>query len=141
MVASIKVSAPPIDAQWKAINWTTMEQHVLKLQMRIAKATREGKCGKAKALQWILTHSKAAKLLAVKRVSQNKGSKTPGIDGIIWNTDARCMAAVNQLSRKGHVKIMSKATPYDPFYETYLKERKPKKLGRNSWFDPVLAAL
>jgi RNA-directed DNA polymerase len=63
--------------------------------MRIAKATREGKRGKAKALQWILTHSRAAKLLAVRRVSQNKGSKTPGIDGIIWNTDARCMAAVN----------------------------------------------
>ncbi|WP_413466699.1 hypothetical protein [Photobacterium sp.] len=40
MVASIEVSAPPIDAQWKAINWTAMEQLVLKLQMRIAKATR-----------------------------------------------------------------------------------------------------
>ena len=88
MVASIEVSAPSIDAQWKAINWKAMEQYVLKLQMRIAKATREGKRGKAKALQWILTHSRAAKLLAVKRVSQNKGSKTSGIDGIIWNTDA-----------------------------------------------------
>ena len=43
--------------------------------MRIAKATREGKHGKAKALQWVLTRSKLAKLLAVKRVSQNKGSK------------------------------------------------------------------
>ncbi|MEZ9120586.1 reverse transcriptase N-terminal domain-containing protein, partial [Vibrio cyclitrophicus] len=40
---------------------------------------REGKHGKAKALQWILTHSRSAKLLAVKRVSQNKGSKTSGI--------------------------------------------------------------
>ena len=103
MVTSNEVSASPDgSSQWQSINWMTIEQHVLKLQMRIAKATREGKRGKAKALQWILTHSKAAKFLAVKRVSQNKGSKTPGIDGIIWNTDARCMAAVSQLSRKGY---------------------------------------
>lgn len=70
--------------------------------MRIAKATREGKHSKAKALQWILTHSRSAKLLAVKRVSQNKGSSTPEIDGVIWNTDARRMIAVDQLSRKGY---------------------------------------
>ncbi|RWX55126.1 maturase, partial [Photobacterium chitinilyticum] len=42
---------------------------------------------------------------------------------------------------KRHVKIMSKATPYDPFYEPFLKERKVKKQGRNSWFEPALAAL
>ncbi|AZG34006.1 group II intron reverse transcriptase/maturase [Shewanella psychromarinicola] len=102
MMASNEVSASPDNAQWQSINWRVVKQHVLKLQMRIAKATREGKHGKAKALQWILTHSTSAKLLAVKRVSQNKGSKTPGIDGIIWNSDARCIGAVNQLSRKGY---------------------------------------
>lgn len=102
MMTSNEVSASSYGAQWQSINWKVVEQHVLKLQVRIAKATREGKRGKAKALQWILTHSKSAKLLAVKRVSQNKGSKTPGIDGIIWNSDARRMAAVNQLSRKGY---------------------------------------
>lgn len=42
---------------------------------------------------------------------------------------------------KRHVKIMSKATPYDPFYKPFLKERKVKKQGRNSWFEPTLAAL
>ncbi len=118
MVASKEVSASPNGTQWQAIKWKAVEQHVLKLQIRIAKAVREGKHGKAKALQWILTHSKASKLLAVKRVSQNKGSKTPGIDGIIWNTDARCMAAVNQLSRKGY-----KAKPLRRIYI-------PKKNGK-----------
>lgn len=118
MVASNEVSASPNGTQWQAINWKAVEQHVLKLQIRIAKAIREGKRGKAKALQWILTHSKAAKLLAVKRVSQNKGSKTPGIDGIIWNTDARRVAAVNQLSRKGY-----KAKPLRRIYI-------PKKNGK-----------
>ena len=102
MITFNEVSASSYGTQWQSINWKAVEQQVLKLQMRIAKATREGKQGKVKALQWILTHSKSAKLLAVKRVSKNKGSKTPGIDGIIWNTDARCMTAVNQLSRKGY---------------------------------------
>ncbi|MEZ8193228.1 group II intron reverse transcriptase/maturase [Vibrio sp. F13] len=118
MVASKEVSASPNGTRWQSINWKAVEQHVLKLQIRIAKATREGKRSKAKALQWILTHSKAAKLLAVKRVSQNKGSKTPGIDGIIWNTDARRVAAVNQLSRKGY-----KAKPLRRIYI-------PKKNGK-----------
>lgn len=102
MISSHEVSAPSGSAQWQSIDWKAVERHVLRLQMRIAKAIREGKHGKAKALQWILTHSKAAKLLAVRRVSQNKGSKTPGIDGDIWNTDARRMAAVSLLSRKGY---------------------------------------
>lgn len=78
---------------------------MLRLQIRIAKAIQEGKYGKAKALQWVLTHSKAAKLLAIRRVSQNKGSKTPGIDGDIWDTDARRMASVSLLSRKGYRAI------------------------------------
>ena len=102
MMTSNEVSASSYGTQWQSIDWKSIEQKVLKLQMRIAKATRESKQGKVKALQWILTHSKSAKLLAVKRVSKNKGSKTPGIDGIIWNSDARRMAAVNQLSRKGY---------------------------------------
>ncbi len=102
MIISKEISASPDSAQWQSINWKAVEARVLKLQMRIAKATRDGKHGKANALQWILTHSRSAKLLAVKRVSQNKGSKTPGIDGVIWNTDTRRMKAVNQLSRKAY---------------------------------------
>ena len=94
MMISKEISASPDSVQWQSIDWKSVESHVLKLQMRIAKATREGKHGKVKALQWILTHSRSAKLLAVKRVSQNKGSKTSGIDGVIWNTDTRRMKAV-----------------------------------------------
>ena len=102
MMISNEISASSDSALWQSINWKAVEANVLKLQMRIAKATRDGKYGKAKALQWILTHSRSAKLLAVKRVSQNKGSKTPGIDGVVWNTDTRRLKAVNQLSRKAY---------------------------------------
>lgn len=63
------------DLKWKAIDWKTVEFHVQKLQLRIAKAVGSGRLRKAKALQWLLTHSFYAKLLAVKRITQNKGKK------------------------------------------------------------------
>ena len=71
------------DFTWETINWSQVEERVRRLQMRIAKATREGRYGKVKSLQWLLTHSLSAKLMAVKRVTQNSGSNTPGVDEII----------------------------------------------------------
>jgi RNA-directed DNA polymerase len=71
---------------WRAIDWQKARNEVRRLHMRIAKATKEGKYGKVKALQWILTHSFYARALAVKRVTSNKGKKTPGIDGVLWKT-------------------------------------------------------
>ena len=50
---------------WDAIDWQNVERQVRRLQMRIAKAIRDGKAGKAKALQRLLTHSFSAKILAV----------------------------------------------------------------------------
>ena len=76
-------------ANWGAINWRTIERQVKRLQMRIAKATREGRWGKVKSLQWLLTHAFSAKLLAVRRVTRNSGRKTPGVDGIVWKTPGR----------------------------------------------------
>jgi len=70
--------------KWHTIIWEAVRRHIRRLQMRIAKAVKEGKRGKVKALQWLLTHSFHAKLLAVKRVTANKGKKTPGVDGILW---------------------------------------------------------
>ena len=70
--------------------------------MRIAKAIRAGKYGKAKALSWLLTHSRSAKLLAVKRVTENKGAKTPGVDNVRWRTDRQKYAAVQNLKRRGY---------------------------------------
>lgn len=87
---------------WATIDWEQVEKHVKRLQVRIAKAIRDGKRGKAKALQWLLTHSHHAKLLAVRRVTQNKGSKTPGVDGVIWDTNKKKSDAVKTLKRRGY---------------------------------------
>ncbi len=58
-------------AVWNSIDWQTAKAEVHRLQIRIAKAISEGRYGKVKALQWLLTHSFHAKVLAVKRVVQN----------------------------------------------------------------------
>ena len=89
-------------ADWHEIPWQKAEKFVHRLQVRIAKAYREGNHGRVKSLQWLLTHSFYAKALAVKRVTQNKGGKTPGIDNITWNTDLQKMNAIKSLKRKGY---------------------------------------
>jgi RNA-directed DNA polymerase len=52
-----------------------------------------------KALQWLLTHSRSAKALAVKRVTENQGKKTAGVDGTIWSTPEAKLNAVLSLKR------------------------------------------
>ncbi|MFD1692940.1 reverse transcriptase N-terminal domain-containing protein [Azotobacter chroococcum] len=56
-------------------SWCWIESDVKRLQVRIAKATREGRWGKVQALQRLLTRSYSGKLLAVKRVTENRGRK------------------------------------------------------------------
>lgn len=69
MNAAQAVCAPSSEApQWSRIDWHDCERQVQRLQARIVKATREGRHGRAKALQWLLTHSFCGRALAVKRV-------------------------------------------------------------------------
>jgi len=87
---------------WQTLDWEKARREVRRLQMRIAKAVKEGKSGKALALQWILAHSFHAKMLAVKRVTSNQGRKTPGIDGVLWKGNKAKMQAARQLKRHGY---------------------------------------
>ena len=48
-------------ATWDRINWSIVQRHVRGLQARIVKATQGGRHNKAKALQWLLTHSFSGK--------------------------------------------------------------------------------
>jgi len=99
---TVKAGAPLAWATWSVIDWQTVEAQVNRLQVRIAKATREGKYDRVKSLQWILTHSFYAKLLAVRRVTQNRGCKTPGVDKVVWRSQNQKMRAVNMLNRRGY---------------------------------------
>ena len=86
--------------QWETIDWKKVEKHVNRQQTRIAKAVTQGKLNLVKRIQYLLTHSLHAKMLAVKRVTQNKGKKTAGIDGAKWTTPNSRMNAVLKLSDK-----------------------------------------
>ncbi len=66
------------------------------------KAAQAGKHNKAKALQWLLTHSFSGKALAVKRVTQNKGKNTPGVDKVTWKTPGAKINAIASLKRRGY---------------------------------------
>jgi RNA-directed DNA polymerase len=72
------------------------------MQIRIAKATREGKWRKVKALQRMLTRTLSAKLYAVRRVTQNQGARTAGVDRELWDTPENRRLAVDRLKRRGY---------------------------------------
>ena len=90
------------DEGWHATNWRQVHQNVRRLQVRIVKATQERKWGKVKALQHLLTHSFSGKALAVKRVTENQGKRTAGVDGEIWSTAHDKWAAILQLRQHGY---------------------------------------
>jgi RNA-directed DNA polymerase len=90
------------DTGWHNIHWHQAHQAVRRLQARIVKATQQGKWGKVKALQRLLTHSFSAKVLAVKRVTDNQGKNTPGVDGDIWDTPQKKMQGVHSLQQHGY---------------------------------------
>ncbi len=67
---------------WKSLNWKKFQKVVFRLQMRIYKAVRNGDMAKARNLQKLLIRSYAARMIAIRQVTQlNAGKKTAGIDG------------------------------------------------------------
>lgn len=90
------------EVAWHSIDWAKHHQNVRRLQARIAKATQEGRWGKVKALQWLLTHSFSGKTIAVKQVTENQGKKTPGVDGETWSTPTAKTNAIQSLRRRGY---------------------------------------
>lgn len=99
----VKTCAPGNQAKsWYEINWKRAYRRVRKLQIRIAKATKSGKYNKVKSIQWILTHSYSAKIIAVRRVTENKGKVTPGIDGETWCNAEKKLTSAKELRRKGY---------------------------------------
>lgn len=120
---------------WQFIDWRKVKQEVKSLQRRIVKAINQGRYNKAKAIQWLLTHSFSANLLAVKRVTENSGKRTAGVDGIIWKTPDQKMKAAMSLKRSGY-----KAHPLKRVY-ILKKNGKKRPLGIPTMYDRAMQAL
>src|SRR5262249_9105514 len=82
-VAASAATHTPTD--WHAIPWRHVEREVRRLQARIVQATQVGRWGKVRTLHHLLTHSFSGKALAVRRVTENRGKDTPGVDHVRWN--------------------------------------------------------
>lgn len=104
---------------WHSIDWRKCHRAVRKLQMRIAKAVREGRWRVVRRLQRLLTRSFSAKCLAVLRVTENRGRKTPGVDGETWNTPLSKTNAVSALGKRDYRPM--------PLRRIYI----PKKSGKS----------
>lgn len=129
-------NAAKLAFQWNHVDWKKAEAEVNRLQARIAKATKEKKWNTVKRLQYLLTHSYYAKLLAVQKVTTNKGKNTPGIDKQRWSTPAQKMWAVLSLTDKNY-----KASPLRRVYIDKKNKKAKRPLGIPTMYDRAMQAL
>ncbi|MEM6321115.1 MAG: group II intron reverse transcriptase/maturase [Bacteroidota bacterium] len=87
---------------WQYIRWDRVMATVKSIQSRIVKAVKSGRWNKVKVLQGILSRSYAARLLAIRRITENRGKSTAGIDGKLWNTPKAKFLAVSKLNQVGY---------------------------------------
>jgi RNA-directed DNA polymerase len=109
---------PAID--WHSINWRQANRNVRCLQRRIVQAQQQGKKRKVRALQFILTRSFSGRCLAVRRVTENAGKRTPGVDGIKFDTPQQKASAVEMLSTEDYKP--------QPLKRIYIPKNTGKKL-------------
>ena len=104
---------------WDTIAWRKVIQRVSRLQRRIAKAVKEGKWGKVKSLVYLVSKSFYAKLLAVFRVTTNKGGNTPGVDNTVWLNVYDKHNAAKNLKTRGYAP--------KPLRRVYIRKKNGKK--------------
>ena len=121
--------------KWKSIDWSRIRRQVRGLQVRIAQAVKGNRWNRVKVLQYLLTRSLYAKLMAVKRATSNKGKNTPGIDGVLWRSARAKWRAVCSLRRRGYKP--------QPLRRIYIPKKNGKKrpLSIPTMLDRAMQAL
>lgn len=89
-------------ALWNSIDWEKARRIVNRLQTRIVKAVKAEDKQKVRSLQRLLARSFSGKLIAVKRVSENRGKRTAGVDDKLLDTPAKKWRQACQLNRKDY---------------------------------------
>ncbi len=121
---------------WRQTNWRKLERRVFKLQKRIYKASQRGDVKAVRRLQKTLMRSWSAKMLAVRRVSQdNTGKKTAGVDGVKSLAPKQRLELVKKLRLNRKVKPTRRVWIPKPGTE----EKRP--LGIPTMYERALQAL
>lgn len=121
---------------WSCINWSLVSDRVNKLQSRITKAVMREKYYLVKRLQHLPKNSFFAKLIAVRKVTTNKGKNTSGIDRELWRTPKRKWEAALSLESRGYRSL--------PLRRKYIEKKGKKKkrpLGIPTKYDRAMQAL
>jgi RNA-directed DNA polymerase len=121
---------------WNAINWADVQKRVFKLQKRIYQASKKGDSKRVHNLQRLLLSSRGAKLLAVRRVSQdNRGKKTAGIDGV------KSLKPSDRLHLADNLELPKKASPTRRVYIDKPGRPEKRPLGIPTMHDRACQAL
>lgn len=124
-----------VPTEWTAIDWRRVQKNVKVLQTRLMKATQESNWRRVKSLQRWLTRSFSAKALAVRRVTENQGKRTAGVDRELWETPRQKFAAIAQLQKRGYKPL--------PLRRVYIPKSngKMRPLGIPAMRDRAMQAL
>lgn len=98
----ITVNAPLDASLWLRTDWHKVNRNVKRIQHHIVQALKAESWRKVRQLQRLSARSLSAKLLAIKRVTENRGSRTPGVDGVTWQTSAAQSKARLSLTSKNY---------------------------------------
>ncbi|QHE87073.1 group II intron reverse transcriptase/maturase [Hydrogenophaga sp. BPS33] len=95
-------ASPDEVSEWHSIDWKAVQYFVGKAQSRIAQAELEKDFRRVKRLQRSLIRSWQAKALAVRKVTENQGKRTSGVDRELWDTPQKKWNAISRLNLVGY---------------------------------------
>ncbi len=122
--------------KWSDINWKVIEKRVFKLQKRIFQASSRDDVKTIRKLQKTLIKSWSARLLAVRRVSQdNQGKKTAGVDGV------KSLSPIARFKLANKLKLGNKVAPTRRVWIPKPGKDEKRPLGIPTMYDRALQAL
>lgn len=129
-------TAPKPMDEWKTLPWKQIQRVVFRLQKRIYLASLRGDQRQVRQLQKLLSKSRSARLLAVRKVTQdNQGKQTAGVDGV------KSLTAKQRMRLSGTIHLRQRAKPLRRVWIPKPDSTEKRPLGIPVMQDRALQAL